>query len=232
MKSRYTAKKPLRIVCHSRTVISLAVEFGWLPGASYNNLRDIRGVEQVGLIDIDWQRYDFKKHLLAVKTYRPLLTIAKDILRFSELDRTLDQAHELLQWCRAVIIVPKARKLGPDLQNLIPPKFVLGYSVPTRYGGTRIPVERFCERPVHLLGGRPDVQRRIAERLIVESLDVNRFTLDARYGDFFDGETFRPHPHGGYHRCLRDSINNIDSLWSNYRPLKNAPHRHKKSETK
>ena len=53
-------------------------------------------------------------------------------------------------------------------------------------------------RPVHLLGGRPDVQRRLAELMPVFSIDTNRFTLDAAFGDYFDGEMFRPHPIGGY----------------------------------
>ena len=36
-------------------------------------------------------------------------------------------------------------------------------------------------------------------------------------GDFFDGERFRPHPRGGYRRCLRDSVQHIDRLWRTYR---------------
>lgn len=222
--------KPLKIVCHSKTVIRLAIEFGWLAGASYTNLRDIRGIEQIGLIDVDWKRYDFKKHLQAVKSCRPILTIAKDVLKASELNRTLEQGYELLEWSQAVIVVPKAPRLGPELCDLIPSQFILGYSVPTRYGGTKIPLDCFRRRPVHLLGGRPDVQRQIAERLTVVSLDVNRFTLDARYGDFFDGEIFRPHPRGGYHRCLRDSLHNINALWSNYQAETNGSH-YRKSKT-
>jgi hypothetical protein len=75
---------------------------------------------------------------------------------------------------------------------------------------------------VHLLGGRPDVQRRLADAMNVVSVDCNRFTLDAAFGDYFDGEKFRPHPKGGYHRCLRDSILNINRLWETYNS-KGAP---------
>jgi hypothetical protein len=52
----------------------------------------------------------------------------------------------------------------------------------------------------------------------VVSFDCNRFTLDAVFGDYFDGERFRPHPVGGYKQCLRDSIQNIELLWEGYRP--------------
>jgi len=107
--------------------------------------------------------------------------------------------------------------MGPIIEDLIPATFTLGYSVPTRYGGTTLPPEVF-RRPVHLLGGRPDVQRRLADRMHVISIDCNRFTLDAMFGDYFDGSIFRPHPSGGYHVCLKDSIENINTLWNNYVP--------------
>lgn len=214
--SHVNGGNPIKIVCHSRTVLKLAERVGWLAGASYMRLRDIRGIAQVGLIDIDWENYNFKRHLHAVKTHRPLITVAKDVIRAHDLTRTLDQAYELLEWSHFVVIVPKDTRLGSELSSIIPEVFILGYSVPTKYGGTCIPIEHFHGRRVHLLGGRPDVQRKIARSLNVVSLDVNRFTLDAKFGDFFDGEIFRPHPVGGYHRCLQDSIHNIEALWSGY----------------
>ena len=45
------------------------------------------------------------------------------------------------------------------------------------------------------------------------SRDCNRFTLDAKFGDYFDGFMFRPHPTGGYLRCIEDSLVRINSLW-------------------
>jgi hypothetical protein len=117
-----------------------------------------------------------------------------------------------------VVIVPKDPLLESKLSKAIPPEFLLGFSVPTRYGGTEISPLAF-KRPVHLLGGRPDVQRRLANQMPVFSIDVNRFTLDAAYGDYFDGEKFRPHPRGGYHACLADSVINIRALWLDYRSV-------------
>ena len=95
--------------------------------------------------------------------------------------------------------------------------FVLGFSVPTKYGATHLHPSAFTNRAVHLLGGRPDVQRTLGNRLHVVSMDCNRFTLDAAFGDYFDGETFRPHPRGGYCRCLRESVRNINALWDDYK---------------
>ena len=78
----------------------------------------------------------------------------------------------------------------------------------------QLPKEKFS-MPVHLLGGRPDVQLRLANELNVVSLDCNRFTLDAQYGDYFDGQKMRPHPVGGYDRCIKDSLRNINKCWRN-----------------
>lgn len=205
--------RPHLITCHGRLTLRLCRRFGWLPGARYTNLRDIRGLDEIGLIDIDWKNYDFARHLAAVKSVRPLLTVARDIEKLSALGQVLAQAYELSRFARYVIIVPKDRRLADGLSEFVPSVFILGYSVPTRYGGTRVPLESFKDRPVHLLGGRPDAQLKLFHFLKVFSVDVNRFTLDAEFGDYFDGKTFRPHPVGGYHKCIRDSMRNITRCW-------------------
>jgi hypothetical protein len=204
-----------RFVAHSHRVLTIAKRFGWLPGARYTNLRDLRRFERIGFIDIEWTDYSFKRHLEAVKATRPVLTVAMDIMDPRVLAKILDQAFELNRHCDRVVVVPKHAALAQKLDLVIPKQFLLGYSVPTRYGGTMIPLKYF-RRPVHLLGGRPDVQRKLAENMPVVSIDCNRFTLDASFGDYFDGDIFRPHPRGGYERCIRDSLRNINTLWKNY----------------
>ncbi|HJY88794.1 MAG: DUF6610 family protein [Candidatus Acidiferrum sp.] len=205
----------LKFVAHSGRVLRIARRFGWLPGARYTNLRDVREFERIGFLDIEWKDYCFKRHLEAVKATRPMVTVALDIHDPRSLQRILDQASELNLHSERVIIVPKHPSLRNKLDTVIPKRFWLGYSVPTRYGGTTIPPS-FFKRPVHLLGGRPDVQRRLAEMMPVVSLDCNRFTLDAAFGDYFDGDKFRPHPAGGYERCIHDSLKHINSIWKNY----------------
>lgn len=210
---------PTRIVTHSKRVASIAARYGWYSGALYTNLRDIREENCVGLIDVRWKEYNYKAHLSAVKKIRPLLTVAQDITDVRYFDDILIQASELAYYAKQVIIVPKDPKLQDIMNTIIPEHFLLGFSVPTRYGQS--PIEpKFFRRPVHLLGGRPDVQRKLANIMHVVSFDCNRFTLDAAFGDYFDGETFRPHPSGGYLRCIEDSILNINKLWEGYEILK------------
>jgi hypothetical protein len=205
----------IKYVCHSRRVCSIAKEYGWLPGARYTNLRDVRN-EEVGFLDIDWKKYNFKRHLEAAKKVYPALTVAEDVIDINNINRTLDHAYELEKYCKSVIIVPKDIEFSDRLDELIPSGFLIGYSVPTKYGGTTLPLDCFGKRPIHLLGGRPDIQRQLAETLNVVSIDTNRFTLDARFGDYFDGKRFIPHPEGGYDTCIRQSLTNINNIWSNY----------------
>ena len=205
----------LKFVTHSKRTLRIAQAFGWHPGARYTNLRDVREIDRLSFLDIDWRNYDYRRHLAVAKEYRPFLTVARDIESIADLPEILDEAWHLLEYSQNVIVVPKDPALADRMEIDIPAKFILGYSVRTRYGGTLIPPACF-RRPTHLLGGRPDVQRRLAALMPVVSFDCNRFTLDAGFGDYFDGQIFRPHPVGGYSRCLVDSIANITDIWSSY----------------
>lgn len=213
----------LKYVAHSKKAISIASEFGWLPAARYTNLRDIKTFDfhSIGFLDIDWKNYNFEKHLQTAKTSKPKITIARDLECITELESVLSEAEQLSKHCKHVVIVPKDVKLNGKLGKLIPKKYLLGYSVPSKYGKTTVSIDSF-DRPVHLLGGRPDVQRKLADCLKVFSIDCNRFTFDAKFGDYFDGETFRPHKLGGYERCLKESVRNINKLWDDYIPHRDA----------
>jgi len=206
------SQQPVIIVTHSKYVLERALAVGWQAGARYTNLRDVRHLDRFYFLDIDWKNYNFERHLATARRAAPLLTVARDVLDVDELPQILREADALRAIVPEVIVVPKDPRLMSKARLGVPVSFRLGYSVPTRYGATAIPVERF-EGEVHLLGGRPDIQRSLADRLDVRSLDGNRFTYDAKFGDFFDGTKFRRHPTGGYDACIRDSISAIHNLW-------------------
>lgn len=211
---------PIKFVAHSKRVIDLATQHGWRPGARYTNMRDVRHTtfSGIGFLDIHWKRYDFSRHITAAERLRPFMTVARDIECISQLESILCEASALMKFAAHVVLVPKDPRLHGRFDELLPKQFVLGFSVPTRYGSTSLAPENYS-RPVHLLGGRPDAQLRYARMMPVASVDCNRFTLDASFGDYFDGEIFRPHPVGGYDRCLSESIRNINECWAGY----NAP---------
>jgi hypothetical protein len=133
------------------------------------------------------------------------------------LDEILAEAEQLSRFAKYVVIVPKDPRLARKMESRIPGQYLLGYSCPTKYGGTKIPPSKF-QRPVHILGGRPDVQRRLAEEMAIHSFDCNRFTIDAAFGDFFDGERFRPlGRRHNYRRCIELSLEGINSIWLDYK---------------
>ena len=207
----------LKFICHSHKVTSIALDYGWLPGARYTNLRDVKKYDKLYFLDIDWKKYNYRKHLEVAKETHPMITVARDIMELGDLTQILKEASELSLYAEKVIIVPKDEKLAPYLPDIIPDNFLLGFSVPTNYGGTSLKMECFSSRKVHLLGGHPAKQRILGNFLNIFSLDCNRITLDAKYGDYFDGVTFRPHNLGGYDLCLKDSLSNVNKIWEDYK---------------
>lgn len=112
-------------------------------GRDTPNLRDVRRFPQLGFLDIDWRRYDFARHLETTRITRPLMTVARDIENHRDLRRTIDQAFRLLEFARYVVVVPKDPLLESRLNEAIPAEFLLGFSVPTRYGGTKLSPSAF-----------------------------------------------------------------------------------------
>jgi len=85
------------------------------------------------------------------------------------------------------IVVPK-----DDLDySLIPSEWILGFSVPSGYGETNVPVENFTSHRVHLLGGSPRNQIKFANKLCdvgaeVYSVDGNSFAKGAGFGNIIN----------------------------------------------
>lgn len=208
-----TRRVPLKFAAHSKLVQDITTAYGWLPAARYTNLRDVRSYDQLGFLDIDWKNYSFEAHLKAAQKTRPHITIARDVIQLSDLRVILEEADSLLEFCERVAIVPKDGHFNKcRLADLIPPRFMLAYSVPSRYGGTSVRPEIF-DRDTHLLGGSPARQLELAHKLPVYSLDCNRFTIDAKFGDCFDGARFVNARHLGYRECLRRSVVAINDAW-------------------
>lgn len=195
----------------------IAKRYGWLPGARYSNLRDIRGIDDVGLIDIDWEQYSFRQHLEAVKAVKPLMTVARDLTSVRDTERLLHQIAALREHVRYVIVVPKTRQFPTVSERFRRRYHILGYSVPTGYGSTSVPLAHFSKRKVHLLGGRPTAQFNLARQLNVVSLDCNSITIDAAFGKYFDGSKCVKAQRSSYLRCLEASLEGINSMWERSR---------------
>jgi hypothetical protein len=125
-------------------------------------------------VDNDWKRPNRERYMAALAEHRPYMASVLDLEQESRLDEVLAWAEEAAQWVEVVMIIPKVFCIVPRIPRVIGGKPVrLGYSVPTRFGGTELPVWEFAGWPVHLLGGSPHRQMAIAQYMDVRSADGN-----------------------------------------------------------
>lgn len=163
-----------------------AVACGWLYGA-----RLPRTVyERVYFADQDWKRPNRAGYMRALKEHGPVMATVLDWEREEQLSEVLSWAEEAAEFVERVVIIPKV----PGTIEAIPAivggaGVVLGYSVPTAYGGTAVPVWEFGRRPVHLLGGSPQRQMDLARYLNVTSADGNMAHQQAHKGRFWSPQS-------------------------------------------
>jgi hypothetical protein len=143
-------------------------------------------------VDNPYERYDHETHLSEVKKYHPRYATVRDIMtqeqcaeadiEYFSFEQILDWGEELREYTDNVILIPKYDVLGK-----IPDHFMLGYSIPTSYGGTPIDIKRFDGRRVHLLGGSPNKQIAYLSQIpdSVVSLDNNYLSKIAARGQMW-----------------------------------------------
>ncbi|MEJ2735437.1 MAG: hypothetical protein P8189_18040 [Anaerolineae bacterium] len=147
--------------------------------------------------DQDWKHPRRDKYMQGLAQHRPHMATVLDWEREDQLADVLDWAEEAAQFVDQVVIIPKVPGGIPRLPLQIgPATVVLGYSVPTKYGGTPLPLWAFAGRPVHLLGGSPHAQmecwRYLAPIAQVVSADGNMAQMMAtRYCQFWTPGTAR-----------------------------------------
>lgn len=140
-------------------------------------------------IDNHYQQYDHQHHLSVVREYRPKYATVRDVMTqaqckeagidYYSLDQILAWADEIADYAEHVIVIPKYNCL-----ERIPDRHILGYSIPTSYGGTPLPISLFQGRRVHLLGGEPRLQVEYWRELgsDVVSIDNNYIQRKSQFG--------------------------------------------------
>lgn len=162
----------------------IALEQGFLYGAQLPNTI----YEKPYFVDQNWRNPDREKYMAALKQYKPALATVLDWERDEQLPEVLSWANEAAQYIsEAVIVIPKVQGgIGQLPREIGGKQLRLGYSIPTSFAGTELPVWDFKGWPVHLLGGSPSKQLKLTNYLDVQSADGNYSTLMAiRYGQFY-----------------------------------------------
>lgn len=152
-----------------------------LPGTIYPDVAPLHFADQ------DWKKPDRERYVAAVAQHRPRVATVLDWEREEQLPEVLDWAEDIAPFVERVIIIPKVIGGIPRIPARIGGRdIVLGYSVPTKYSGTSVPVWEFAARPVHLLGGSPLAQIHAAHYLTVISADGNYIQkMATKYCQYF-----------------------------------------------
>ncbi len=134
-----------------------------------------------------------ERYVTAIKEHRPKIASVMDWSRSDQLPEVLAWAEDIAPYTETIVIIPKVIGEVDRIPSHIGGKPVrLGYSVPTRHGGTEVPSWEFCDRPIHLLGGSPNEQYKLSHYLNVHSVDGNMHHLMATtHCQFFVNGTAR-----------------------------------------
>lgn len=150
----------------------------------------------VVFIDNEFKKYNHEKHVDAVKQLRPKYATVRDAMTHEQckrddieyytLNQILDFASELSEYAENIIVIPKAI----EYIDLIPEKYVLGYSVPTKYAGTPFDISHFSGRRIHILGGSWKKQLALIYKMPNEivSVDNNHLSQITKYAQYIDPE--------------------------------------------
>lgn len=163
----------------------IAFDEGWLPGARSDDTLRGRNKHVIPVM-IDWNftQPNWGRHMTYIKRHRPKYATAPDIYSPDDLSETRDRVAEIAEYADHVIVVPKANGIIDEIMTW--PKVILGYSVPTKYGATDVPVWEFAQHPVHLLGGGPKAQLDLSRFMNVISADCKAHFRAAGFGQYYD----------------------------------------------
>jgi len=197
----------------NQKLANIAIEEGFLYGSRSDDIRDIHCN---GLIDINWKKYNWQKHLDRVKNHHPKYAVVPDIMNLEMLESTLNKADEIQSFCSKVIIVPKI----DGIIMTIPSKIVIGISIPTSYSGYLPRTTELINREVHFLGGTPRQQRELwmyynKMNINVISSDCNCHSKASDFGSFWNGYKWCKENDNftGKYETFRMSCKGIINMW-------------------
>lgn len=139
----------------NRRFAGIAVSAGFVYGARLPSTT----YYPVWFADQEWKSPDRAAYMRALAHHRPKLATVLDWEREGQLSDVLDWAEEASQYAERVIVIPKViggvRRIPRRIGDA---DVVLGYSVPTRFSGSDVPLWEMSGWPIHLLGGSPQRQ--------------------------------------------------------------------------
>jgi len=149
----------------ARVAAACGYSYGFgTPGSSDPSL-PVRFIDMM-----NWQAPDLDLHLAAVARHRPHIAVAPDLTDERDLTATLRYAAKLAKYAERVLIVPKLHAITARIPR--DEGLMLGYSVPTRHGGSYLFPYEYGGWDVHILGGDPSAQMQVYLHLLAAGANV------------------------------------------------------------
>lgn len=145
-------------------------------GMQYGARHDYTTYADVWMLDIKWTRYDWTQYLDIVREQQPVMALAPDYEWGWQWTALRRQIEDLRQLVTHVLVCPKFH----GAINHIPEDCIVALSVPApTYAGFLPDFRELTGRRVHLLGGRPETQALLVQRLNGHGVEV--FSVDGSY---------------------------------------------------
>lgn len=130
--------------------------------------------------DQDWKNPNLVEYKKAIVEKGVKVCTVLDWERYEQKTEVFQWIEELAPLVGRLVVIPKVNgTIGEIPTSFNGTEIILGYSVPTKYGATLVPVEEFGNRPVHLLGGSPQKQLDLYDKMNVVSIDCNYIAMKA-----------------------------------------------------
>ena len=174
--------------------------------------------------DQNWKKPNKKLYMEYIKKYKPYIATIIDWERPNQYSEIIEWGDEISEYVKKIIIIPKVRGSVNKIPKTINGKeIILGYSIPTKYGSTPVPVEEFKGWKIHLLGGSPLKQIYYFKKLHalskIYSIDGNYFRYKAvRFCEFWNlSGKWTPDGKANIvdapYYCFEKSCKNLASFW-------------------
>jgi hypothetical protein len=139
----------------------------------------------IEFVDNNFEDPSYERLVDIIERTDPAYAVLPDVYDTDDCDDVIAFGHRIHDGYDVTpVVVPKTEF---DFTRL-PGNWILGFSVPSGYGETDVPIASFTTHPVHLLGGSHRNQLKFANRAVehgVElfSVDGNAFAKGASYGN-------------------------------------------------
>lgn len=141
----------------------------------YGIRNDYTPYDDVYMLDILWENYDWIAYLELVQQLRPTIAMVADYIHPRQRRQMLSQIEDLRHKVDVIACCPKFAGAAHHIPNDVR----LAISIPTTYAGYLPPILDIWNREVHLLGGNP--HRQLSYAMTAKTVNAKVKSIDGNY---------------------------------------------------